>query len=417
MNQVIEMNPSYTIYPLQGKVQHYEWGGFSYLPSLLGINNEEKRPYAEYWLGVHPLGVATIVKDDKVVALDVFIEREPETTLSPAIQHQFGSLPYLLKILDVNQMLSIQVHPNKEVAKAGFEREEKLGIARNAFNRNYKDKNHKPEVMLAISEFWLLHGFKQEAEIESILVDTSEFQVLLPLFKREGLASLYSFIMEMDQPSVTNLLMPLVKREVRRKKEGILTKTDPGWWVAKYYHNENPVGDIDRGVFSIYLFNITQLQPGEAIFQKAGIPHAYLEGQNIELMSNSDNVLRGGLTPKYIDVPELLANMRFEPVTPQILKGTPVKNGETIFHFPVPDFALGSIHLKEGDSFEDKALGPEIWMVLEGGVIINNEMVRKKGEAFIVFPDSAYQFRTSGKTQLCKAFVPLNNAYSQYEEN
>lgn len=411
------MKPSFTILPLQGKVQHYEWGGFSFLPALLGINNEEKRPFAEYWLGVHPLGVAKVIWGDETFLLSDIINQDPEKSLSNAVQQQFGGLPYLLKILDVNQMLSIQVHPTIPVAKAGFDREDKMGIARNAYNRNYKDQNHKPEVMLAISEFWLLHGFKQKALLEKTLEETPEFQILMPLFKREGLASLYSFIMEMDQQSVNNLLLPLVKREVRNKREGLLTKKEAGWWVAKYYQDQYPEGDIDRGVFSIYLFNITQLQPGEAIFQGAGIPHAYLEGQNVELMSNSDNVLRGGLTNKHIDVPELLANTRFEFITPQILKGTLLKDGETVFHFPVPDFALGYVQLKEGALFEDKAIGPEIWMVLEGGVIINNEMVMKKGASFMVFPNQAYAFRTSGKTALCKAFVPVDNAYSQYEEN
>lgn len=411
------MNVSYTILPLQGKVQHYEWGGFSFLPDLLGINNEEKRPYAEYWLGVHPLGSGMIFSGEQTIPLIDVIKSDPVKSLSDTVNNQFGDLPYLLKIMDVHQMLSIQVHPTKQVAEEGFEREDKMGIARNAYNRNYKDRNHKPEVMLAISEFWLLHGFKQQRLLEETLGEIQEFQVLLPLFKREGLASLYSFIMEMDQQSVNDLLLPLVKREIRNKRDGLLSKKDAGWWVAKYYNEENPVGDIDRGVFSIYLFNIAQLQPGEAIFQGAGVPHAYLEGQNIELMSNSDNVLRGGLTSKHIDVPELLANTRFESITPNILKGTALKDGETVFHFPVPDFALGYIQLNEGALFEDKASAPEIWMVLEGGVIINNEMVMKKGESFIVFPEQSYTFRTFGKTALCKAFVPSDNAYSQYEEN
>lgn len=411
------MNLSYTILPLQGKVQHYEWGGFTFLPGLLGINNEANRPFAEYWLGVHPLGVAQVLGLEGVVSLADLIAHDPVKALSSTVNNQFGALPYLLKILDVHQMLSIQVHPSKQVAKDGFEREDQMGIARNAYNRNYKDQNHKPEVMLAISEFWLLHGFKQKELLEQTLADTHEFQILLPLFKREGLASLYSFIMEMEQQSVNDLLLPLVKREIRKKRDSLLSKSDPGWWVAKYYQEENPTGDIDRGVFSIYLFNIAQLQPGDAIFQSDGVPHAYLEGQNIELMSNSDNVLRGGLTSKHIDVPEFLRNTRFESITPQIVKGTPLKEGETVFHFPVPDFALGYVRLNEGALFEDHSTGPEVWMVMEGGVIINNEMVIKRGEAFIVFPEQSYAFRTSGKTQLCKAFVPVNNAYSQYEEN
>lgn len=163
------MNPLYTVLPIQGKIQHYEWGGFSFLPELLGIKNEEKRPFAEYWLGVHPLGIAEVLLTDESILLSDLISRDPVKALSATVSKQFGGLPYLLKILDVNQMLSIQVHPAKQVAAEGFKREDKMGIARNAYNRNYKDQNHKPEVMLAISEFWLLHGFKQQNLLEETL--------------------------------------------------------------------------------------------------------------------------------------------------------------------------------------------------------------------------------------------------------
>lgn len=402
---------SYSILKLQGKVQHYHWGGVTFLPELLGINNFSNQHYAEYWLGVHPLGASDVFIDDQLVPLQQLIDQDSLATLSEPVQKSFGTLPYLMKVMDVQQTLSIQVHPTKERAAAGFAKEDAMGIARNASNRNYKDTNHKPEVMLAISEFWLLHGFKDQGVIEKMLTDIFEFQILLPLYKKEGLQALYRFIMEMDQDMVNNLLLPLVKREIRNKKDQLLSKADPGWWVAKYFNEQNPNGDIDRGIFSIYFFNIVQLQPGEALFQGAGIPHAYLEGQNVELMANSDNVLRGGLTNKHIDVPELLANMLFDSTKPQILKGVELKDGETVFQFPVPDFSLIQLQLNANTSFEGNAIGPEIWITLEGGVIINNEMVIKKGESFIVFPNQSYQFQSSGKSVLCKAFVPLDNAY------
>lgn len=408
---MMKMAHSYSILKLQGKVQHYQWGGVTFLPELLGINNFSNQHYAEYWLGVHPLGAADVLIDNELVPLQQLIDQDPIATLSEPVQKTFGTLPYLMKVMDVQQTLSIQVHPTKEKALAGFVKEDEAGIARNAPNRNYKDTNHKPEVMLAISEFWLLHGFKDPSLLESALSEIFEFQILLPLYKKDGLQALYQLIMEMDQDMVNNLLLPLVKREIRNKKENLLSKADPGWWVAKYFDDQNPVGDIDRGIFSIYFFNIVQLQPGEAIFQGAGIPHAYLEGQNVELMANSDNVLRGGLTNKHIDVPELLANMLFQPTKPQILKGVILKDGETVFQFPVPDFSLTHLQLEANASFESKSTGPEIWIVLEGGVIINNQLVIKKGESFIVFTDQAYEFQSSGKSVLCKAFVPLDNAY------
>lgn len=407
----------YSIFKLQGKVQHYEWGGVTFLPELLRINNSKNQPFAEYWLGVHPSGPAHIAVHNEWVALQQYIDQDAEAALSGYIQQQFGNIPYLLKLLDVRDMLSIQVHPAKENAIEGFARENAAGIPLEAPHRNYKDQNHKPEVMLAISEFWLLHGFKDKPDLEKTLESVIEFQVLVPLFRKEGLQSLYRFIMEIDQQTINDLLLPLVKREIRNKQEGIVTKNDPGWWVAKYFNDRAPSGDIDRGIFSIYLLNIVCLKPGEAIFQGAGILHAYLEGQNVELMSNSDNVLRGGLTKKHIDVHELLLNTHFTPVKPVILKGTNLRNGETVFHFPVPDFSLTHLQLDGDTVFEDTAVSPEIWIALEGGVIINDEMVIRKGESFIVFPKQSYRLQTSGKTVLYKAFVPVPEAYSQHEEN
>lgn len=411
------MSNQYSIFKLQGKVQHYEWGGVSFLPELLDINNSQNLPFAEYWLGVHPSALALVNIHHQWVPLQQLIDENPEATLSKPIHARFGNIPYLLKVMDVKDMLSIQVHPSKEAAMAGFERENQLGIPLNAPYRNYKDRNHKPEVMLAISEFWLLHGFKEKAKLEKVLADVFEFQILFPLFRKEGLQSLYRFIMEMDQQSVNDLLLPLVKREIRNKQDGILTKENPGWWVAKHFNNQAPTGNIDRGIFSIYFFNIVCLKPGEGIFQGAGVPHAYLEGQNIELMSNSDNVLRGGLTKKHIDVPELLANTDFTPIIPAILKGQTIRDGETVFHFPVPDFSLTHLSLEEHLIFEDTALSPEIWIAVEGGVIINDEMLIKKGESFIVFPGHAYRLQPTGKTVLYKAFVAVRDAYSQHEEN
>ena len=134
-------------------------------------------------------------------------------------------------------------------------------------------------------------------------------------------------------------------------------------------------------------------------------------------MSNSDNVLRAGLTKKHTDVQELLANTDFTPIVPNILKGQNRRDGEYVFHFPVPDFSLTHVLLNSDTSFEDKANSPEIWMVIEGGVIINQQLVVKKGEAFIVFPGQSYQLLSSGKTSLYKAFVAIPDAYSQDEEN
>ena len=395
------------ILQLKGKVQHYAWGGSSFIPSLLHIDNAENKPHAEYWMGTHPSATSELFDGAASISLDQFIQQNPIQVLGEKVFKQFKTLPYLFKVLDVNAMLSIQVHPSKAEAEKGFDAEEAAGIPLNAPNRNYKDSNHKPEIMVALSEFWLLHGFKSKEAIEKMLLDIQDFNTLIALFKTNGYRSLYKMLMQMEQAQVDHLLVPLVKRELRRKRDGELTKNQPGWWVAKLYEQQERLENIDRGIFSIYLFNIVQLQPGEAVFQGSGTPHAYLEGQNVELMANSDNVLRGGLTPKHIDVPELMKHILFEPVVPNILKGDNFGN-EKIYRCPVPDFGISKIDLHEGETYSFIAQSLEIFLITEGAIIVKGQEHRiiKKGEAFAAFHACKYAFTASGKTVLFKAFVP-----------
>src|SRR5258706_2557644 len=270
------------IFKLKGKVQHYTWGGTEFIPNWLGIDNPDKKPFAEYWMGAHPSASSTIIINDQEESLYELIEKEPEQFIGKKTSEQFGELPYLFKILDVKDMLSIQVHPTKEAAEQGFEEENKKGITLNAPHRNYKDKNHKPEVMVALSEFWLLHGFLNENKLIRVLKTLPEFRGFEKLFLEKGYKGLYEHVMSMPQPEVNNLLRSLVEREIKRKKNNTLTKNNPGRWVAKLYERDNNPSNIDRGIFSFYFFNIVKANPGEAVFQEAGVPHAYLEGQNVE---------------------------------------------------------------------------------------------------------------------------------------
>ena len=166
--------------------------------------------------------------------------------------------------------------------------------------------------------------------------------------------------------------------------------------------------DIDRGVFSIYFFNIVQVKPGEGVFQGAGVPHAYLEGQNIELMANSDNVLRGGLTPKHIDVPELLKHTSFEGITPQVLKGQKCVTGENKYVCPVPDFGLTQIVLQAEQSFDTSSTSLEIIVVMEGEVLVEgyNTIHAKQGEAIAIVANEKYKVSTASSLLAYKAFVP-----------
>lgn len=400
------MELSNKIYKLRGKVLHYAWGGTDFIPEFLGLSNPERRPFAEYWMGAHPLAPSELITDQGPQSLYSVIKEYPNEVLSATVYNRFGELPYLFKVQDVKDILSIQVHPSKSEAEKGFDREEAEGIPINAPYRNYKDRNHKPELLVALSEFWLLHGFRQNAEIEKILGETPEFNVLLPYFKKEGLKALYQFVMEMEQPEINALLINLVKREIRRKNDGELTKELPGWWIAKLFAPKEEIGDIDRAVFSIYFFNIVKVNPGESVFQGAGVPHAYLEGQTIELMANSDNVLRAGLTPKHIDVPELMKHTIFESIVPEVMQGNPLLTGEKVYPCPVRDFGIAQIELSSSVAYSSITKSLEIIIATEGGAFINNSLVLKRGEAVVIFAGESYTIQASGHCTLFRAFVP-----------
>ncbi|MFY7964488.1 MAG: mannose-6-phosphate isomerase, class I [Chitinophagaceae bacterium] len=402
--------PSNKIFKLKGSVQNYAWGGYEYIPNLLHFENKDNKPCAEYWMGAHPSAPSVIQLNGQEISLFDAIKDNPISILTEAVYNKFGELPYLYKILDVNEMLSIQVHPSKVEAEKGFEAENAAGIPLNAPHRNYKDKNHKPEIMIALGEFWLLHGFMTLDAIEQRLQDIKEFNVLLSIFKAKGLKELYRFLMEMSQEEVDTILVGLVKREIRKKQNGELNKSMPGWWAAKVFKEGEEVKNVDRGVFSIYLFNIVGVQKGDGVFQAAGVPHAYLEGQNVELMANSDNVLRGGLTPKHIDVPELMKHTLFQPVIPNILKGNSIGNLEKNYPCPVPDFDISKIALNAGNTYTALSSSPEIFIVIEGGAVVNGSNTNitiKKGDCFMVLPNEDYKISASGYCELYKAFVSL----------
>ncbi|WP_439506392.1 mannose-6-phosphate isomerase, class I [Sediminibacterium sp.] len=394
------------IFKLKGVIQHYAWGGHIFIPQLLNSNETTDKPSAEYWMGAHPSAPSKLLVGQDWVSLNQLITEDPETTITTSVMGRFGELPYLFKVLDVKDMLSIQVHPTKESAEIGFAEENKAGIPISAPHRNYKDQNHKPEVMVALSEFWLLHGFKSKEALEEVLIETQELKILLPLFRQTGLKGLYQFVMEMQQEDVNNMLAPLVKRAIRLKKEGSINKMNPAWWAAKLYEENGITENIDRGIFSIYFFNIVYVEKGGAVFQKAGVPHAYLEGQNIELMANSDNVLRGGLTPKHVDVPELMKHTLFESVVPNVMQGNPGAGGEVVYPCPVPDFGLSKIELKTGESYYSKSFSLEIMIVTEGAVIVNQHLVLKKGEAAAILADTSFELKATGNSTIFKAFVP-----------
>lgn len=396
------------IYPLKGTVQHYAWGGDSFIPDLLGFESDGQ-PCAEYWLGAHINAPSVLTIDQNQIALDQYIAENPETALGKPINEKFGRLPFLFKVLDVRDMLSIQVHPSKQEAEKGYQTENEMGTPLDAPFRNYKDDNHKPEIMVALSDFWLLHGFLPEAKLKATLNEAPELSYLLPLFEAEGYYGLYKTVMEQTDEERTSVLGPLIDRIIPLYESGKLDKSSPDYWAARAvlsFKSEAP----DRGIYSIYFFNIVFVEPGQAVFQDSGIPHAYLEGQNMELMANSDNVLRGGLTPKHVDVPELLKHIEFKETYPNILMGDLQSDQvERIFKSPAPDFQLSKIELGVGDEYKCASGTAEVLMVLAGELSMdgkNETLALKKGDAVFVTASSPYQIQAQDKTVIFKATTP-----------
>ncbi len=394
------------MHSLNGRIQPYSWGGNTFIPSLFQMP-AANQPAAEYWLGIHGGGPSQVLLGQGAhTSLQALIGSDKTRYLGKAVNTRFGNLPFLLKILDVKDMLSIQVHPNKHAAEEGFKKENALAIPLTASNRNYKDDNHKPEMMVALSDFWLLHGFSP-----AIASHLEMYEILKPFsqtFYQGGIKGLYKELMELPQDHVDALLAPHAKNIIPAYEKGLLPKTSPDFWAARAIKTFCVDGHYDRGIFSIYLFNILNLKPGEGIFQGAGLPHAYLEGQNIELMSNSDNVLRAGLTPKYVDIQELLANTEFVVTNPAIIHGSLNKG---IQHYPCPieDFELTGYFLRPGETVVLNVQSPSIFLMLNGKVHWKGSTDKLLGgaDAFFSAPGEQLIAEALEETSLFWAAVPL----------
>jgi mannose-6-phosphate isomerase len=224
--------------------------------------------------------------------------------------------------------------------------------------------------------------------------------------EQEGIKGLYRHVMSLPNEKVTDLLEPLYTR--LKKRVGILQKDHPDFWAWRAFEQYSANGQHDRGVFSIYWLNLVKLSRGEGIFQGAGIPHAYLEGVNVELMANSDNVLRGGLTPKHIDVEELLANINTEPIVPEVLRGVSDTKSIVEYPVPVPDFALSKLSLSPGEALFYEEKGAAIYFVLEGAVTVNDELYQQ-GQSCLVVDNTKLQWQTVGTegATVYKAYVKV----------
>lgn len=391
------------IYKLTGTLQHYIWGGNQYIPKLLNIPSKENH-YAELWLGAHPSAPAYIETEQQTIPLNQYLQQNP-TALGQQSLRTFGQrLPYLLKILDVKQPLSIQLHPTKQQAEQGFAKENQLAIPLTDSKRTYKDDNHKPEMMIALSDFWLLHGFKPKQQIIETLKTRPSLTALSQQLAQQDLASFYAQIMQAQPQQLAQWLLPIIQQN----KAQDLSLDNPDYWVC--YCIENTQIDLQRldaGLMCFYLFNIVHLAQGQGIFQDAGIPHAYLRGQNIELMAESDNVIRGGLTPKHIDIAELLKVINYQEITPQII--APAQGKDYTYPTPAKDFALEKISYQTQDQQLKNAENAQILLVMEGSITVSDHntcLTLNSGESAFIRGDSQYQIIGQQQGYLVIASLP-----------
>jgi len=384
-----------TLLPLDNPIMPYAWGSPTAIPRLLGRENPEGAPWAELWMGAHPKAPSIVDYRGERWALDALIDREPGAILGAAAAARGGGLPFLFKVLAAGSPLSIQCHPDKAQAAAGFAREEALGIPRDAPNRSYRDANHKPELIVALTPFTALKGFRAVMEIREGLA-THVPLALLPeralLDEPGGLRRFFSALMNLPGERRAAVL------------ETALRRSAPGGWVHRL-HRYYP-GDI--GALAPLILNMVTLQPGEALFLQARELHAYLEGVGLEVMANSDNVLRGGLTKKHVDVPELLSTLNFDPIRPRILSPEPVGPAEARYDTPAPEFALSVIDLCDGQAFDAPAeRGVEILLVVSGaGQAECGGASRpiRQGDALLA-PASAGAYRLSGEGRVYRVLV------------
>lgn len=348
-------------------LQHYAWGSTTAIPEALG-SVPDGTPVAEAWFGAHSSAPSPVRADDGPRTLDRYVARDPRLTLGEDVVARFGGrLPYLLKLVAAAAPLSLQVHPTREQAAAGFDAEEARGLALDDPRRSYKDRNHKPELVYALSHFEALVGFRAPRRTAEILagVDHPVAKRLLELVTTdttsEGMRAAFTELVGPDTrpaPEDVDALAQVFARRLRDGSPSPRTDRAVATLAAAY--------PGDPGAVTAVLLNPVTLRPGEACFVPAGAVHAYLQGSAIEVMANSDNVLRAGLTSKHVDIPELLRTVDCVAAPPIRIAAERSFDATEVFYAPVDDFELSVTRLTDGRPARLPGGGPRIVLCLEG---------------------------------------------------
>ncbi|MBT2368667.1 mannose-6-phosphate isomerase, class I [Streptomyces sp. ISL-10] len=364
---------------LANTVRPYAWGSTTAIPELLGVTPTGE-PQAEMWMGAHPGAPSHVSRGgEKARPLSEVIAEAPERELGAATVAKFGPrLPFLLKLLAAGAPLSLQVHPDLHQAKAGYAAEQDAGVPLDAPHRNYKDANHKPELICALTPFDGLCGFRAPIDAADLLagLDVDSLKPYVDLLhahpEEAALREVLTAVLTADREE-----MAATVHEAATAADRLGGPYAPYAAIARHYPG-------DPGVIAAMLLNHVQLQPGEALFLGAGVPHAYLSGLGVEIMANSDNVLRCGLTPKHVDVPELLRIVRFQADDPGVLRPEQSPAGEEVYDTPIDEFRLSRFVLAPDSAPCDlTAATPQILLCTAGGVTAG-ELALAPGESAFV---------------------------------
>jgi len=392
------------LFKLDNVIQNYVWGSKTSIADLFGIENKDGSPLAEIWMGAHPNGCSKIAATGEL--LSEMISNNPSDTIGEYTQQRFGELPYLFKVLAADKPLSVQVHPKLSDAQSGFEKENKLGIALNAFNRNYKDANHKPELVYALTFYRAMNGFRSLNDMISIFEQAAvatladDLAALKSNQNSDGLRTFFTTVMSLSGEQKAQALAEL-KANISTKST---TKMAREAFAMVVEFAEDFADDI--GLFSPLLLNVIELAPGEAMFLHAATPHAYVQGTGLEIMANSDNVLRAGLTPKFMDIPELIAHTEFHSIPSADILLAPVKkDNKDNYPIPVDDFGFEVIKAMAATRTQ-YVRGAEILFCINGEVTVENgdtTLTLKAGESLFVC-NSAQAYSYQGDGTIARAF-------------
>lgn len=406
---------------MKNTIQEYPWGSHTAIQELMG-RPETESPWAELWMGAHPKASSKVNIDGKWIGLDALIRQFPDEILGAATAARFNNaLPFLFKILAAEQPLSIQAHPDKARACEGFTRETASGVPIDDPTRNYRDPSHKPECICALTPFTALKGFRGIDEITDLLKRLCPHGLAGLIQNAAATPALQDLNHEPEKQAphaIRQLYMSLLSLRADQKSR-IITETvenvrqaaakDPicAWMYRLYqYYPE------DIGILGPALMNLVTLTPGQALFLESGELHAYLHGMGIEIMANSDNVLRAGLTVKHVDTNELLSVAHFDPAPIKLL--TPEAVAPNVFRYPVraEEFVLSVIDLDKGLTYTAPAdRSVEILLCTLGKARLTRpgpteEMILKPGDSVLV-PALAAPYHLTGVARIYVAGVPI----------